>query len=283
MYKTKIRNLITPTRIAALLGLSLLVVLSVAFPLSGQANFTQGFGADSVLQKGMIVRLQEDDTSKVKPLSFDEMEEMYGVVVSPNDAPVTLSSEGQKVFVATAGKYDVLVSSQNGPINAGDYITISAFNGIGMKAGDREPVVVGRALTSYDGEQGTISTADVTDAEGNQKQVAISRIAADISVSRNPLLKAEEPNIPEILRRASEAIAGKPVDPVRVYIAVIVFLISTFVAGTLLYGGVRSGIISIGRNPLSKKSIIRGMLQVVLVGLTIFISGLFGVYLILRL
>jgi hypothetical protein len=49
-----------------------------------------------------------------------------------------------------------------------------------------------------------------------------------------------------------------------------------------MYGGIRNGLISIGRNPLSKKSIVRGMIQVILTALTIFLLGIFGVYLLLR-
>lgn len=268
-------------RLLALAALGFLVFLSVIGPIAAQ-SVTQGYGADEVLQRGMVVRLKVDDTTKVVAVSQNEADKMHGVVVDANDAPVTLSSEGQKVFVATNGRFDLLVSDQNGPINTGDYIAMSAINGIGMRAGDKEPVVIGKALASFDGEKGTISTAEIKDSSGNAQKIDIARISADISVSRNPNLRGTEPNLPEFLRRAAEAIADKPVNPVRVYIGVVVFIISTIVAGVILYGGVRSGLISIGRNPLSKKSIIRSMLQVVLFGLIVFVFGLFGVYLLLK-
>jgi len=51
----------------------------------------------------------------------------------------------------------------------------------------------------------------------------------------------------------------------------------------VLYGGIRSSIISIGRNPLAKKSIVRGLIQVITVGVIILVIGLFSVYLLLRL
>lgn len=281
--RIKIKKYLNPTKLLALVGLFVLVIFSHVLPVAAQATFTQSYGSDQVLQRGMIVRLVEEDTTKVEALAFAEMEQMYGVVVHPNDAPVTLSSEGQKVFVATGGKYEILVSSQNGQVNPGDYITISAFNGIGMKAGDAEPIVIGRALSGFNGSDGIISNAQITDSDGSERTVAIGKVSADISISRNPLLKAEEPDVPEILRRASETIAGKEVSALKIYLALTVFVIATIVAGTLMYGGVRSGITSIGRNPLSKKSIIRGMLQVVIVGLIVFISGIFAVYLLLKL
>ncbi len=282
MTKTKIRNFFTLPKLVAFLGLSFLIVLSFLAPLGAQ-TVTQGYGSDEPLQRGMIIRLKKDDTTKVAPLTLDMIEEMNGVVVDSQDAPVTLSQEGQRFFVAKTGKFDVLVNTQNGPIQSGDYITISAVTGIGMKAGTKEPFIIGRALASFDGSANAIGSSTVKDSTGAERKVSIGRVSTDISVARNPLLKATEPTVPEFLRRASEAVAGKPVAAVRVYLGLVIFAISTIVAGSLLYSGVRSALISIGRNPLSKKSILRGMFQVILTGLTIFILGIFGVYLLLKL
>lgn len=282
-YKTKIKKLLPLHRLMAIVALFLLVALSVRSPLGAQTAFTQGYGADSILQRGMIVRIDKDDSTKVAAMNYDEMPNMHGIVVDANDAPVTLSSEGQKVFVATGGKYEVLVSDQNGEVKAGDYITVSSLSGIGMKALAAESHVAGRALADFNGREGVASTAEVTDSAGNKRKVNIGRVMTDITVSRNPNYGPPDSGLPEALRRVAESIAGKQVNTARVYMALIVFGLSTIIAGTLMYGGVRSGIISIGRNPLSKKSIIRGMLQVVISGLIIFILGLFGVYLLLKL
>lgn len=282
MIHTNIRKLLTPPRVRAFLGLLVLVGLSIASPLSAQ-TVTQGYGYDQPLQRGMIVQLKKDDATKVEPVSMDTVEQMYGIVVDANDAPVTLSPDGTKVFVATSGHFDVLVSTQNGPINNGDYITVSAISGIGMKSDTAAPVIIGRALAPFDGNSGLISSAEISDSAGNKRSVALGRIAMDVTVAKNPLLKATEPNLPGFLKKAAESIAGKQVSTARAYTAVTLFVISSIVAGVLLYGGVRSGIISIGRNPLSKKTVIRGMLQVILVGISIFLCGVFGVYLILKL
>jgi len=50
-----------------------------------------------------------------------------------------------------------------------------------------------------------------------------------------------------------------------------------------LYSGIRNALIAIGRNPLSKKSIFRGLLEIILTGFIILIIGLFAVYLLLKL
>lgn len=283
-YNTKMKRIISLPRILAFAVLVILVALSLAGPLGAQPPaFTQGFGTDEPVQKGMIVRLKDGDASKVEPLSQEVMDKMYGVVVDANDAPLTLSAEGEKVFVANGGRYEVLVSSQNGNIAVGDYITLSVIHGIGMKAGTEEAMVIGRALDAFDEKSPLVSSTSIKDSAGGEREVRITRLQVDISVARNPLLKGKEPNLPDVLRKVSESVAGKPVEATRVYIALVVFIITTAISGSLLYGGIRSGIISIGRNPLSRKMIIRGMIQVIIAGLIIFIIGIFGVYLLLKL
>jgi hypothetical protein len=279
--KTKIKSLVSFQRVVAFLVLAFLVFLGLSNPLGAQ-TFTQGYGTDSPVQKGMIVRLHPDDSSKIQPLSFADQDKMLGVIVDPNDAAVTLSGDGKKVFVATIGRYEVLVSNQNGEIKPGDYLTISAYSGVGMKAGTSEPIVVGRATDSFDGINKVVGVAKIKDSGGVEKEIKFGRIVTDITVSRNPLLKAEEPDLPGYLKKISEAIAGKPVETKRVYMGMAIFVITTLVAGTLMVSGVRNGLISIGRNPLSKKSIVRGMIQVIITALTIFVLGIFGVYLLLR-
>ncbi len=282
MTKTKIKHFFSWQRFIAIAALGFLIIISYSGFLNAQA-VTQGYGSDTTLQKGLIVQLVKADVTKVEPVTAETADQMHGVVVNANDAPVTLSNEGKKVFVATIGPFEVLASDQNGPILPGDFVTISALQGIGMKAGNREPMVIGKALTSFDGKSGSIGSAEVTDSSGAKKNVYFGRINVDVTVARNPLLKGETPNVPEFLRKASEAVAGKPVNATRIYLGVFVFVVCTIAAGSLLYAGVRNGLISIGRNPLSKKTIVRGMFQVILTGLIIFITGVFGVYLLLKL
>lgn len=281
MLKTKIKKLCTMQRIFAISVLALLSAVSANFPLFAQA-LSQGYGADSSLQRGMMVQPKANDPTKVEPVKQASADKLFGVVVDPNDAPVTLSADGQKVFVATAGSYDVLVSNITGNIKAGDYIATSPIDGIGQKAGTTDPFIIGRALADFDDNSLKIGSTQVKNSAGQTREVSIGRVKTDIVVAGNPLMKAEEPSVPELLRKASEAIAGKQVNAARIYMALFVFIVSTIIALILMYGGVRSAIISIGRNPLGKKAIIRGMLQVIITGMIVFISGIFAVYLLLK-
>lgn len=245
---------------------------------------TQGYGADTVLQRGMIVGLKKDDLRKVEPINSSQYERLHGVVVGANDSAVLLGREDEKVYVASCCRYMVLVSDQNGDISYGDYISVSAVSGIGMKSGDADPVILGKAIETFKGSDtgSLVGTAKVKNEDGQEQQIRIGHVLVDISIGKNPRLK-DNNNLPEVLKRASEMVAGKPVSPIRVYISLAVLVVSALIAGSLIYSAVRSALIAIGRNPLSKKSIIRGLFQVVIIGLMVFLSGIFGVYLLLKL
>jgi hypothetical protein len=275
--KQKILHRHIVIRFLALIGLGILMLLSLSRPLTAQ-TVTQGYGSDSEMQRGMIVALKQDDPTKIITVNSSNMESMHGVVVSSNDAPVTLSNDGEKIFVATVGRYDVLVSTENGIINPGDFITASSYDGIGMKADKTQNLIVGKALNGFDGQSGAISNANTAN-----KSVVIGRIPVDISVSHNPLAKTSGIPLPDFLRTSVELLVHKQVSPVRVYMGLLLFMATMVIVGAIIYSSIRNGLISIGRNPLSKKMIIRNMLQAIIVGIIIFITGLFGVYLLLRL
>lgn len=246
-------------------------------------TITQGYDAEvSVgIQRGMIVGLVEDDPKKVEPINNSAAKRIHGVVVNSGDTSIVLAEESQTIYVASGGKFDVLVSDQNGTIYPGDYIALSSVSGIGMRSDELQEIVLGKAIDGYEAKD-KISSITVKDAQDKDRELAIGRIQVDISIIKNPILKSST-SLPSFLQEASEFVAGKPVNPIRVYLSMAVLFAAAAVAGALIYSGVRSGMIAIGRNPLSKKSIFRDIIQVVIIGITIFLVGIFGVYLLLKL
>ncbi|MEO6513778.1 MAG: hypothetical protein ABIR37_03750 [Candidatus Saccharimonadales bacterium] len=249
-------------------------------------SVTQAYGSDTALQKGMIVKLKPGDNKKVVPLDQEHDGDMLGIVVAANDSAVSLSSDSNythQVYVASTGRFEVLVSNQNGPLKIGDYITVSSVDGIGMKAGSDGSIVLGKTDTAFDGTGKVEGSASLTDTKGGKKNINIGRVSLTITVAHNPLQRSADSTFPGIFQKIGAGVANKPVSPARAYLSMALLLISAVVTTSILFGGVRSGIISIGRNPLAKKSIVRSMIQVIITGLIVFIIGLFGVYLLLRL
>ncbi len=247
---------------------------------------SQSYIADNGTQAGMIVQLDEKDKSRVKPATQSKLQAIYGVVILPNDAPLSLSeaTNERRVFVATSGTYKMLVSDQNGPIGKDDYIAVSSIDGVGMQADPVPSIVAGKALTGFDGRSGVKSQTKTTDSKGAERTIKFGYVTVIIDVTRNPLTQPEKPpSLPGFLQNAANGIADKPVSTVKVYLSVVIILISTVIVIVILVTGIRSSVTALGRNPLARKSIIRNLSQVVLIGLMILIVGLFGVYLLLKL
>ncbi|QQS18686.1 hypothetical protein IPL68_01185 [Candidatus Saccharibacteria bacterium] len=152
--------------------------------LAHAQTVSQGYGVTGTVQKGMIVMLDPKDSRKVRALTNQNDKSMHGVVVSANDTVVSLGGDSStaQVYVASNGKYDALVSTQNGPIKSGDIVSISALDGIGMKADSRQGVILGKALSSFDGTKNVSGNAALTTSSGN-KDVAIGFIQIDIGIS----------------------------------------------------------------------------------------------------
>ena len=269
---------INTSRIFIIAGI--VTVLLAAAGTTYAQTVSKGYKSDEALQTGMLVMEKEDDPSKVAAVSLGTLDKLKGLVIQKNDSPVTLSSKDDKVFIADTGEYPMLVSNENGQIEPGDYLSISSLAGVAMKADDTKTIVAGRATEKFEGNGDSIgSTVD----NRTNKTINFGRISAMISIKRNPNAKDEQNNsVPKALEKVSFSIAGKPVNTARIWMASAVFIGSLLVTAIMLYSGARSSLISVGRNPLSRSIIIKGLGQIVIMSLIVFISGMFAVYLLLR-
>ncbi|MDB5160556.1 MAG: rane protein of unknown function [Candidatus Saccharibacteria bacterium] len=277
------------SRIILSLAIVIGVVATTSLPVSaatyGGGN-VQGYAADSALDNGTIVQLDSKNGNTVKVSTQAQLDNMFGVTVDRTQLLVSSSNDALKneVFVAVSGTYNVLVSTEAGPIVVGDYITLSSLNGVGMKAGTDEKTVFGRAASAFDGKGVTVGTTTLKDTTGKTtKTVALGLIPVTVNIQHNPNEKTTKVDVPPFLERIGVAIAEKQVSPIRIYLSMAITAISIISAIAILYSGVRSGVISIGRNPMSKRSIFRALLQIILTSILILIIGLFAVYLLLKL
>ena len=265
-------------------ALSLLGLVSFALPSVVVAQeFTQGYSTTETLLRGSVVGLTPGQENQVRPVNSDNNGDLLGVVVRSNDSAVTLTEDTTGVFVATTGRFEVLVSDIRGNISAGDNITTSPLAGIAQRTGTTERLQLGKMLEDVDFSDTSkiLSQTQVTNDNGETITVNIARGLAEIFVGPNPDL-ASEASAPEFLVKFSETIAGKPVSAIRIYAGLIIIIIAGAISGSLLYSSVKTSIISIGRNPLSKNSVLTGLAQVVVISVIIFISGWVAVYLLLK-
>lgn len=244
----------------------------------------QSYNSAAALQQGLIVQLNSKDKDVVEPATYKESKRMFGVVVSANDAPVSLSTEAgqQKAYVVTSGRYNVLVSTQNGVVKSGDYVSVSAISGIGMKADDKQDTILGRAVGGFDGKSNVLSNTTLKQSNGQDLKVSIGSVTVDIDISPNKLLKDSSDGVPPVIQSLAKSIVGKPITSTQLYISGVILVAGLGVVASLLYGGIQTGMTAIGRNPLARKSIMRNLIQVIVTGIMIFIGCLIAVYLVLK-
>jgi hypothetical protein len=261
-------------RLCLVLAAALMGVIFFNFGSATAAadNIIQGYTSSQTLQPGLLVALDKTAPKAVKILPGGDSDQIYGVVVDPTDAPFTLNGLDSKVFVATSGNFQVLVSTIGGTIKPGDFITASNLSGIAQKASSAQARILGQAVSGFDGSSNVITTT------GNAK---VGRIFVQLNPQNNPLAN-NAVLVLSFLRKASNVVAGKSVPAIRIYAALGVFVFSAIVAILVLWSGVRGSLIALGRNPLSRKAIFSGMYKVVFTGIGIFILGLAGVYLLLK-
>jgi len=262
-------------------------VISPAFAESGYGGGSvQGYATETPLDNGTIVQLSGDDPSQVKIATQANLANMFGVTVDRSQLLVASSNDALKneVFVAVSGTYNAIVSNQAGTIAVGDYLTMSSVNGVLMKAGTEEKTVFGRATQAFDAKGVTLGTTTLKDTTGkDNKTVILGSVPVTVDIKHNPNDKTTKVNVPDFLERIGTAIAEKPVSAIRIYLSMAITGLSIITAIAMLYSGVRNSVISIGRNPMSKKSIFRALLQVIVTSLLILVIGLFAVYLLLKL
>lgn len=246
----------------------------------------QSYVADAAIKDGSIVTLVKPDAGTVKITSQDKVKKMFGVTVDSQQLPVTLTSNKRKnqEFVAVSGTYDVLVSTQSGPVEKGDFITLSSISGIGMNAGTEKTMVLGRAADSFNGKAVVFGTVELKDDSGQPiKTVKLGSIPVTIDIKPNPKHESTKSDLPKPLQRIGKVIGGQEVSPFRIYLSIAIAVVCVIAAIVIFYSGIRNAVISIGRNPMSKKSIFRALLEVILTGFLVLIIGFFAVYLLLKL
>lgn len=245
----------------------------------------QSYSARSDIYPGMLVYDNPESSDSVLALKDININKMLGVVVPINNAQISLSplssnSNSQQVLVAESGSYDVLVSNENGNIVAGNNLTMSSLAGVAMKAGSSNQLSIGQAEGNFNGKTNVIDATSIKNNSGKRATYAIGSILVNVHLSHNSLYSQPTSGLPQFITQAAYTIARKPVDPIRIYLSFAVMFGIIILVGVMFYSGVRNGIISIGRNPLSQKSITRGLMQTIVAGLLVFGIGLALIYVI---
>src|SRR5690349_3509958 len=157
----KMRRLVFGLAVASVAVLGAGVAMPVAAQNNVSAAISQGFQtSETSIRAGALVSFERGNSARVELANRERVEQLAGVV---SDRPlIALSSGSSETQVVTQGVTSVLVSTVNGDIKAGDKITASPINGVGMKA-ESSTQVIGTAQEDLSSKQ----TQEVTIANGD--------------------------------------------------------------------------------------------------------------------
>lgn len=264
------------------------LALLVAFAVSGAtapaalASLSQAYATTAEIPVGSLVSLDEKTAGNVVVADTLNSERLFGIIVSPTSASISLgnSSTSGQVQVATSGAVSGLVSTAAGDIKVGDLISVSPIAGVGMKAASGTRVI-GTAQADFSASSEGVARRTIDTGSG-KKEVALGQIPILIQVAtKSNDGSSEKSVIPSWAQSISNTLAGKAVDPVRIIIAGMILLVAMTSVSVLLYAAVRNSIISIGRNPLSRSSVFKSLLQVVIIAAAILGATVVAMYLVI--
>ena len=256
---------------------SVAILLAAFLPAAALALITQGYHYSGTVLDGGLVATDPSNASSVVLASVSNSDQLIGVMVPPGSSEITISQNGQ-VQVASSGTVAVDVSDEFGAIKKGDYVTASDVAGVGAKA-THSGRVIGVAQDNFSGLESGTAKASV-----KGKQVAIGQIPVSLYVGTVDISSSGSgAQVPSSLEHLAEAVAGHQVSALRLILAVVILVGGLVSVAVILYGAVSNSFLSIGRNPLAKHSIYKGLLQVSGLALGLLALCALTMYLVVRL
>lgn len=225
--------------------------------------------------QGALVSTTRNGSAIVELADIGSADRLAGVISEASLVELSDTAQGE-VQVTLSGTTQALVTDLNGDIRAGDKITASPLRGVGMLATE-DTQIVGTAQSAFVVKNG--KTRTITDKSGQKHTVNVGYIPLLVGISYYAAPTSQF--VPPFLQSLANSIAGRPVSLMRILLSCLLLLLAFGSIFVLIYTSVRSGLISLGRNPLAASAIQRSLIGVVIVILLVVVLSLVGVYLIL--
>jgi hypothetical protein len=258
-------------------ALCFLVLLGLSSVGASSPNISHAYSTAKPIKDGSIVSISTQKRNYVEAANTGNGTRLIGVTLKSGDSILAFDPDSAKVQVATSGTVNTLVSDINGDIKVGDQISVSPFNGIGMKS-ELGTYVIGVAQTPFNSKSEGATTSKVKDRTGEQKDVSIGYVRLSIVVGEVVNSNGKQPNG---LQKLVKTLSGRTISTWRIIVSMAIGLITAIAIITLIYASIYGGIISIGRNPLAKSIIFRALSSVLSMSILVALIGGALIYLLL--
>ena len=259
-------------------SLSLLASLSFSLTaLAASPNISHAYYSLGSVQTGDLVSLDSSKSNYVEPASTSNASRLLGVVVANNNSLIAINSGANTVQVATNGQVEALVSNVDGNIEPGNQISVSNFEGIGMKA-DSGSHIMGLAVNAFSGSTKGAISEQVKNNSGETTTVKVGYIPINIAVGTTTSSGSSYNG----LEKLAVNLTGHPIPTYRIVIALVIAVIAIIQLFASTYVSIYGSIVSIGRNPLAKREILHTLTSVVITTLLTAAVACVAILLLLR-
>jgi F0F1-type ATP synthase membrane subunit c/vacuolar-type H+-ATPase subunit K len=245
----------------------LMVSVAISFSKTSFAQFS-GISitipwSKRLVESGDVVVLEEGIFSLGKK---DYDENIYGVVAE--EAAISLSDttleDGQFVRTVSDGEIEVKVTTSNGDINVGDYLTSSFVEGVAQKA-DMSGYVLGVALESFASEDPN----------------AVGTVLTQLDIKSAYIADRSQKNLLQFLKTGALSPIMSPLTTFRYLLSALV-VVASFIVGFSSFGKLSGkSVEAMGRNPLASRDIKSAVVFNFVFTFGIMIAGIVVSYLIL--
>lgn len=249
---------------------SVLIAILFSFfasPVHAQSEIVGVYDiSDTTIKDGDIVSFTPDQQIQKTSREYDL--NIFGVVQN-NPLVVYKRVDQSGTPVVRSGTVEVNVSTLNGPIKAGDYITSSEIPGVGKKA-DISGYVVGKAINSF--------------TEQDREKVGKVQVAVKIEFA--------ELTVPKTLNRLFSYLGISFLqsiqDPkgfgqsIKYIFAGLIVLIAIAFSLIILLRSIPKSIEAIGRNPLARTAINLSIAMNVFISVAITAGAIFAAFIIIK-
>lgn len=278
--RKKLQRSVYAGAIMLVFGTMTVLAVLILDPSSAVAQSTTGAISQSYetnstgISQGALLSLTSNGITAVAPASSSSASHLVGIAASKPLVELSSDSNARsqhRVQVVVSGSTDALVSDLNGAVYAGDKITASPVSGVGMKA-IRAGEIVGIAQASLSSVKTVTETFDGTNGEPVAAKVGLLPIAVNVAYySAAPIGGSLAAFVPPFLQSLANSIAGKAVSPLRVLTGTVALILGFVTIAIMLYAGIRSGVISLGRNPLAADTLRKGMVDILITAVGILV------------
>jgi hypothetical protein len=239
---------------------------------------SQSYKVDKKLPVGSLVSLKINSADEVEATSLENVESLFGVVITADSSMLSLTREDtNQAMVTTNGIANVLVSNANGPIKKGDHVTASPIAGVGMRANANIRII---GIAQADLKESDQNKQTYKDKEGVEHTVTLGQIPILVNVSYF-FKEPEKTIIPSAIQNVANALAGRQVSTLPILISAAIFIVTIIVVTVIIYSMIRNSIISVGRNPMSQAAVYRDLIHMIALVLAILAVAVIAIYLIL--